>query len=483
MTFSASRQTRYGLRSGSCGTLEPLDLTGRRREPLSQHCDNHARQMSTPEDLFQGLAELLSKREDDEVLEIEILSPGLGPLLQDGRFIGITKKALVQAYIAARRIFFEKLVHMDDHGFLAAARGYHNSDDGDIVPDFSIVTEIILLFDCEHLTACNWRKRWLNALIQRNAVNSESTKSFSSDTDVDDDHRLLKLLERERSLMTTYLCSPLHRHTKSPSLWQHRLWVMTQLMKFKFRQPCRDSTVDEKRIDGASIPAEDVQSLILAELAVVLRAGEQHPKNYYAFSYMRQLHSAASRFLAGVVCEATVGKDEDFAKSSLSSQLAECMIDQTLTWCLAHLQDISGWTFLFYLLDTVAPADERDQDLRLQRQKTVVDKVIHFAVNIAAWEGESLWTFVDLMVRRFGPAVLPSSFSCRWDDEISASSSSFIDIKSGGGGGAGRLVNDTILLPDPRWKKLVEKARGLRAARVHVGSAASGQTGAFLDNR
>lgn len=443
--------------------------------------------MSTPGDLFQGLAELLSKRRDDEVLEIEILSPGLGPLLQDDRFIGITKKALVQAYIAARRIFFEKLVRMDDHDFLSATRGYHHNDNDDVPTeqgdDFSIMTEIILLFDCEHLTACNWRKRWLNVLIQRNAVRSESTKSFSSDTDVDDDHRpLLKLLGRERSLMTTYLCSPLHRHTKSPTLWQHRLWVMTQLMRFKFRQPRRDPTVDEKRTDEANIPAEDVQSLILAELAVVLRAGEQHPKNYYAFSYMRQLHSAASRFLAGVVCEATVRKDEDSAKSSLSSQLAECMIDQTLSWCLAHLQDISGWTFLFYLLETVVPADEKDQDLRLQRQKTVVDKIIHFAVNIAAWEGESLWTFVDLMVRRFGLAVLPSSFSCRWDDQMGASSGSFIDTKSGGGG-AGRLVNDTILLPDPRWKKFVEKARELRAARVHVDSTASGRTGTFLDHR
>ncbi|KAL1985937.1 hypothetical protein VTN96DRAFT_7202 [Rasamsonia emersonii] len=441
--------------------------------------------MSTPEDLYRELAELLSKRKDDEVLEIEILSPGLDPLLQDGRFVGITKKALVQAYIAARRIFFEKLARMDDHDFLAAIRGYHRNDDGDIVPDDdSIVTEIILLFDCEHLTACNWRKRWLNALIKRSAVRSESTKNFSSYPD--DDHRLLlKLLERERSLMTTYLCSPLHRHTKSPTLWQHRLWVMTQLMKFKFRQPCRDSTVDEKRIEEASMSAEDVQSLILAELAVVLRAGEQHPKNYYAFSYMRQLHSAASRFFAGVVAEATVRKDEDSVESSLSSQLAECMVDQTLTWCLAHLQDVSGWTFLFYLLETIVPADEKDQDqdLRLQRQRSVVDKVIHFAVNITAWEGESLWTFVDLMVRRFGPEILPSPFSCIWDDEMSVSSSSLIDNKSGGGKGAGRLVNDTILLPDPRWKKLMEKARGLRAAGVHVDSIASGQTGASFDHR
>ncbi|KAL1965115.1 hypothetical protein VTN77DRAFT_6028 [Rasamsonia byssochlamydoides] len=435
--------------------------------------------MSTPEELYEELAEILSKRKDDEVLEIEILLPGLDPLLHDGSCIGITKKALVQAFIVARRIFLEKLVRMNEEDILRTIR-YHNSDDDDVVPateqgdDYSIATEIILLFDCEHLTACNWRKRRLNALIKRSAVFSESTRGFSSDPD--DDHRLLKLLERERSLMTTYLCSPLHRHTKSPTMWQHRLWVMTQLLKFKFRR-------DEQQIGRAAAGVsseEDVQSLVLAELAVVLRAGEQHPKNYYAFSYMRQLHSAASRFVTGVT-EAAVREGENSIELSLFSRLAESMVDRTLTWCLAHPRDISGWTFLFYLLDAIGPVDDNERDLLLQRKKTVVDKVIHFAVKIAAWEGESLWTFADLMVRRFGPAILPSFFSsCRLDDEMNTNSS-LIDSNGETKAGGGRRVNDTIVLPDLRWKKLMEKARGLRAAGVHVDNIESGQTGSSLD--
>jgi hypothetical protein len=451
--------------------------------------------MSTLESVYRELAKILSERKNDEVLEIEILPPGLGPLLHDGSSIGITKKALVQAFVIARRIFLEKLVCMDEN-IIAAARGkYDNHDDLVSVAEqgddgYSIPTEIILLFDCEHLTACNWRKRRLHALIQpSNVFSDESTRTCSSN-DPDDDNRPLMLLERERSLMTTYLCSPLHRHTKSPTLWQHRLWVMTQIVKSRSRHPRRDSASDQQpqqqKMDAAVIiPVEDVQSLLLAELAVVLRAGEQHPKNYYAFSYMRQLHSAASRLFAFGDAAALVRQgNTDSGELCLSSQLAQCMVDPTLTWCLAHPRDISGWTFLFFLLDTgIVPTDcyEKDQGREplISKGKNVIDKVIHFAVNIAAWEGESLWTFVSLMVRRFGPTILPSFFSGHCDDddgdgEMNGLNDSLLSnncavekVQTSGG----RLVNDTILLPDLHWKKLMKKARVLRAGGVHSAHA------------
>jgi hypothetical protein len=45
-----------------------------------------------------------------------------------------------------------------------------------------------------------------------------------------------------------------------------------------------------------------------------------------------------------------------------------------------------------------------------QLRKVAMERTLHFAVEIAAWDGESLWTFVDLMVTRFGTTILPGNF-------------------------------------------------------------------------
>lgn len=62
---------------------------------------------------------------ENEVVEIEILPPAIEPpagiLLQDGSSLGIPKKALVAAFLAARQAFFDNKdngptdlkVHMD----------------------------------------------------------------------------------------------------------------------------------------------------------------------------------------------------------------------------------------------------------------------------------------------------------------------------------------------------------------------------------
>lgn len=393
--------------------------------------------MSTPEQLYRGLAQIFSDRQNN-VLEIEILLPEFSPLLHDGHAIGITKKALVQAFIVARNIFFDSLAQKtgkDDKvsstalptveektAQIAEPSGVANEDER-----VSVATEIMLLFDCEHLTACNWRKRRIAAaLVQSGNHAAASTMPGTKRRE----EKLVQLLETERSLMTTYLCSPLHRHTKSPTLWQHRLWVMSRLTEIQQRQQLDEQQPRKSRLDA-------MRRILGAELSVALRAGEQHPKNYYAFSYMRQLHSVLSRTLEG-------GSQDRAGEEPLSffSELAGCLVDSTLTWCLAHPRDISGWMFLLYLLEASTIKHV---------QRNAVRKVVQFALDVG-WEGESLWTFVDLATRKFDVEI---DF---WKEKSNLVDSSREE----------RVVNG-IVLPEKRWRIWVARAKTIWATDGHSG--------------
>ncbi|KAJ5813940.1 uncharacterized protein N7503_000690 [Penicillium pulvis] len=300
--------------------------------------------MTTPENAYQEIARVFSAR-GNQVLEIEMISSALGtPFLQDGLFIGITKKMLVHAYTIARKLFFQRLMSRSGDDFHVD----YETKDSCGVSD-RVITEIMLLFDCEHLTACNWRKRRLLAATIQCVKDKDQIASTR------------QALEEELTLLTTYQCSPLHRHTKSPNLWSHRLWVLRQLFQI---QPWG---------------TEALLNLERAELDGVLRAAELHPKNYYAFGYMRQLHA----LLADTA--------ETADRASWSVQLARPLLDPVLDWCLAHPRDISAWVFGKDLLGCVP-----EQQIRTD----TVGRVVCFARDIG-WEGESLWTFVDQSIRQF----------------------------------------------------------------------------------
>lgn len=373
--------------------------------------------MSSPEQSYEQLHQIFSNRKN-QVLEFEIIPPAFGSLLQDGNCIGISKKTLAQAYIPARHRFFGGLVHSGDAGReVAPSRaglGIQNGTSGErFTDDLAVATEIMLLFDCEYLTACNWRKRRIAALIggERPASTSQEER----------DEYLVELLERERTLMATYLCSRLHRHTKSPTLWHHRFWIMNQIIKIQY---C-DSTANATTPEAARRLLED-------ELNVVLRAGELHPRNYYAFSYIRQLHVVLSRHL-----ENSRGLIGDNSPPYLSV-LAGWIVDRCQAWCLAEPRDISGWTFLFYLLDAAASE---------HTQRDAVGKVIRFALHVG-WDGESLWTFIDLAARKFPVIETLQSFGLLEDDRVVSKPSS-----------EGPLV--TTSLSPQGWKSWFTRARAL----------------------
>ncbi|CRG85466.1 hypothetical protein PISL3812_02522 [Talaromyces islandicus] len=325
--------------------------------------------MSSPsaEDAYESLVEIFRSRESNECLEIEILLPSQGPLLRDGSFIGITKKALTKAFVTARKRFMQYLEHAKE-GYSASAAEKS---------ECAASTEIILLFDCEHTTACNWRKQRVATAIN-NYITEETGNQALQD-----------LFESELNLVKTFVCSPLHRHTKSPTLWQHRLWLMTERMKLRGRLQ-----------EDIFLSPEAMHKFIVAEWKIVCRAGELHPRNYYAFSYMRQLHSYASK-VSERAYNAAVSQDP-----ALLHALTVALVEPMLKWCLSNPKDISGWMFLVYLLSHEDPIGKQDVT---RLRKVALERTLHFAVKVTAWDGESLWTFVDLMMTRFGPSILPDS--------------------------------------------------------------------------
>src|SRR5690606_32717358 len=103
------------------------------------------------------------------------------------------------------------------------------------------------LTDAEHLTAANTRKR----AILRDAKDSSDIKST---------------LGREKWFVDSLVTSRLHRHTKSPILWSHRRWLLTQFQK------------------------QGLQVYVPTEIrTIIFTSGERHPNNYYAWDHARWL--------------------------------------------------------------------------------------------------------------------------------------------------------------------------------------------------
>lgn len=246
--------------------------------------------------------------EDGQLLEIEFLgkSHALPPgafCLQDGNALALSKLGLVHAFFAAR-ISFQR------HGSLQ-----DTAEDPDAL---FAVSNVILLMDPEHLTAANARKRLV--------------KSASPSSD-----RVLELVRRDKVYIDSLLTSRLHRHTKSPTLWNHRRWL-----------------VETARQHGeAADVVQDIKN-------VVMIAGERHPKNYYAWWHARWL-------------------TELLPEDKRDKVLVE-LVGATKAWCLRHGGDISGWTFLSFVLMQV------DEELRSSIFFTELGNAASFKlVNESRW--------------------------------------------------------------------------------------------------
>lgn len=267
------------------------------------------------EAISQALVGFHADQLHEELLEIEILgkSHPLGPgtyLLQDGNAIAVSKLGLVQAFFVARKKF---------HGY-AASGGTESA----ISPDSILAaTSVMLLMDPENLTAANARKR-LSV-----AEGHESRE------------RLLSLIKRDGCFIDSLLTSRLHRHTKSPTLWSHRRWLV-QTAQSHGIQP-------------------DVAGVVKN---VVMVAGERHPRNYYAWCH--------ARWLAGLVPD---GDDKD--------HILEQLVAVTKGWCFRNHTDTSGWSFLHSLLVRLGGPTSL----------AVLEETTGLAASLQ-WANESTWVFL-----------------------------------------------------------------------------------------
>ncbi|KAG6122789.1 hypothetical protein E4U13_001325 [Claviceps humidiphila] len=263
---------------------------------------------------FKRISAVLDRSHGSTYLEIEILpkSHVLGAdtyVLQDEEYIGIPKLRLVQAFLHARQILNEVLF---------CDGGVHDEK-------VMRATAVLLLMDSEHLTAANVRKRVISRVASL------------------DEGRRKDLMTREAYFLNSLLRSRLHRHTKSPVLWNHKRWLVRQL---------RD---------------HDIPASLLHELEqVICVAAERHARNYYAWTYARDV----------IAMEI----------ASLTPRAASSVVDSVLpvvtSWCRLHHQDISGWSFLLYL---VGLFPEKGQDVAEETLR-LVEKF--------KWRNESVWHFL-----------------------------------------------------------------------------------------
>jgi len=289
---------------------------------------------SDPTAAYDAVSRALTPSDTTALLEIEILprSHAVAPgtyLLQDANALAVPKLSLLQAFVVARQVL---LRHRQGHGSSSSSSSSSSSVTED---DVLAATAVLLLTDPEHLTAANTRKRLLLGAAAAAAG-----------------------LAREKHLIDSLLTSRLHRHTKSPTLWSHRRWLVQQTL-------ARGLPVD--------LPGDMVR--------VVLVSGERHPRNYYAWSHARWL-------VAALAAAPVYRRDHDVAAEG------EALLAATKAWCFGHHTDVSGWTFLWSLLwggdappaaAVVLPAPEG--------RSAVFVEIARLAAALR-WDNESVWALL-----------------------------------------------------------------------------------------
>ena len=258
---------------------------------------------------------------EDSVIEIEVLPPAIQPpdgiILQEGLNLGIPKKILALAFLEARKRLFDNATNKS-------------------ISDATLqATKVILLFDPEHITAANLRKRRL--LTLKEDASEYRTTTYQT------------VLRQELCFLNSILTSPLHRQSKSPTLWYHRLWTVKLIMDVELKSGSK----------------EQRRAFWQGEIDAVCKSGEQHPKNYYAWQYLRKLLPMI---------------DDTYMTDKYAHHVKE--------WCFKHPSDISGWSFLLFLLPQVLP---------LPKSQIIIRDVFKYAINLRA-EQESLWIFIRMVI-------------------------------------------------------------------------------------
>lgn len=139
----------------------------------------------------------------------------------------------------------------------------------------------------------------------------------------------------ELRVCESLVTSALSKHAKSSTLWAQRLWVVRGFFELAVRGYANGDAVDQ--VGHGRCGVRDFWD---KELAIVTKAGERHPSNYYAWQYARELfcliQSERSGNMEGRLWDGALSRD----RLALMHR-----------WCLMHPRDISGWAFLVFLLE------------------------------------------------------------------------------------------------------------------------------------
>lgn len=259
--------------------------------------------------------------------------------------IGVPKKTIAKAFLTAHRIFFACLDDVKTHA-----------------ADLMDSSMIILLFDPEHLTAANVRKKIL-VLEEEKDVKS---KAFA------------RLLGDELWLSELFLMSKLKRHNKSPTLWSHRKW----LMKKYYKKLCPTPRV--RHIDGNEV------------MVLVTTSGDNHPRNYYAWDYLRWFLKFRPPVPDEDIDVTESDEEEEYLQGKSLWDLDEDgMKTVYLGWCFEHTSDISGWAFLRHLLGRFYyKSGSHGWILKAWIANEVLVRAQTFGL-----KQESLWWFLSMMAR------------------------------------------------------------------------------------
>ena len=289
------------------------------------------------------------------LLEIVILPSSFPPqILHDSTAVGVPKSLLVSLYPKARSTFFDHVSSPDPESYHAALQA----------------TAIILLFDPNHLTAANFRKRH----IQR--FSCERAKQDDGDRDAEDRAAAVR---HELKFLESLVTSPLSKHAKSSTLWAQRLWIVQNFLPSAMRER---ATVEASR----TIDVErGMRQLWDEELVIVMKAGERHPRNYYAWQYARQLFSF-------VPCE----RSDFVERRPWDGKLLRDSIGLVHGWCLRHPRDISGWAFLVFLLEQLRNegCDKAAQRQELEDDIGIIASETREFARKYKWKGESIEWFI-----------------------------------------------------------------------------------------
>ena len=306
------------------------------------------------------------------IIDLEILPSSYplppdakSPILQDGTSLAIPKKALVQAFLVAREILFRDPTYLDY--VVKLQRGVDDFEEPEKIFE---ATKVILLYDPEHLTAANWRKKYVRTNIW--SYIDEGLLLDGLDT-------ISKFLRQELAFLSSVLTSPLNRHVKSPTLWHHRFWLIKESRSYLLDHPD-----DKSRASQTAFYA--------AEIDIITSAASRHKSNFYAWQYGRKLLT----FLTGQN-QHIPWKHESTPIDIVSEKVTQ----DVQKWCLAHPSDISGFSFLEFLL---RPRSQIINETKVTFQygdlsKTIVRGTEQFVQNIA-WKGESVGWFLETMRRR-----------------------------------------------------------------------------------